>query len=442
MQSAMPRNRPWSTTPGMSARARPTATGSVIRPKLQSARRLPLSLTTASPCRRRNLTWPSRLICDTNRASLRRVAPAPNGTISTARGNAPNVATCFERSAMITNRRELAATIFSRTRAPPPPLIRSSLGSISSAPSIVRSSVPTLSRLVSRMPSAVASCCVASDVGTATMSHPPLTCSASNGSKAATVEPVPRPSSMPVFTSASAARAAAAFSSSLLTEKSTHASRASRLRQSAHQHVFEFGELVHPVTRAFTPDSRFLDPSEGRHFGRDDPFIDPDYAILQGLADPPDTTDIAAVEIAGKAELGVVGHGDCLLLGGEAEKRRHRAEGFLSRHGHVACDVAQDGRLEEIAAERFAAHDQPGTLGESILDMLLDLFDRRMIDQRAGCHALLGPRPDLHLGDGGGELLGKLVVDLVLHQDAVGAYAGLPGIAVFRCHRPSDRRID
>src|SRR5262245_4353861 len=395
MQSAMPRNRPWSTTPGMSARARPTATGSVIRPKLQSARRLPLSLTTASPCRRRNLTWPSRLICDTNRASLRRVAPAPNGTISTARGNAPSVATCFDRSPMITNRRELAATIFSRTRAPPPPLIRLSLGSISSAPSMVRSSVSTSSRLVSRIPREVASCCVASDVGTATMSSPPLTCSASNGSKAATVEPVPSPRSIPCFTSASAARAAAAFSSSLLTERSTDASRASRLCQSAHQHVFEFGELVHAVARPFASDARFLDAAKRRHLGRDDPFIDPDNAVLQRLADPPDAADIAAVEIAGKTELGVVGHGDRLLFGGEAEKRRHRAEGLLARHRHVARDIAQDGRLVEIAAERLAAGDQLGTLGECILDMLLDLLDRRVIDQRAGGHALLGPRPDL-----------------------------------------------
>src|SRR5581483_514392 len=41
-----------------------------------------------------------------------------------------------------------------------------------------------------------------------------------------------------------------------------------------------------------------------------------------------------------------------------------------------------------------------------------------------------------------GEPLGKGVVDSVLHQDAVGADAGLPGIAVFRGDRALDRHLD
>src|SRR5213082_1565383 len=43
----------------------------------------------------------------------------------------------------------------------------------------------------------------------------------------------------------------------------------------------------------------------------------------------------------------------------------------------------------------------------------------------------LEPVGDLHRTGGLGEALGKGVIDAVLHQDAVGADAGLPDVAVF-----------
>ena len=49
---------------------------------------------------------------------------------------------------------------------------------------------------------------------------------------------------------------------------------------------------------------------------------------------------------------------------------------------------------------------------------------------------------DLHRADCLGESLGEGVVDAVLHQDAVGADAGLAGVAVFRGDRALDRGID
>ena len=95
--------------------------------------------------------------------------------------------------------------------------------------------------------------------------------------------------------------------------------------------------------------------------------------------------DVAAVEIGGEAELGVVGHADRLLLGLEAEQRRHRAEGLLARHHHVGRDVGQHRRLEEAAAERvtLAAGDDLGALRQRVGDVLLDLLDRLHVDQRA-----------------------------------------------------------
>ena len=65
----------------------------------------------------------------------------------------------WTRSAMTIMRAEAAATIFSRSSAPPPPLIRLRSGAISSAPSTVRSSSGVSSSVVSGMPQRSASAC-------------------------------------------------------------------------------------------------------------------------------------------------------------------------------------------------------------------------------------------------------------------------------------------
>jgi hypothetical protein len=52
--------------------------------------------------------------------------------------------------------------------------------------------------------------------------------------------------------------------------------------------------------------------------------------------------------------------------------------------------------------------------------------------------ARLEPVGDLHRPGGLSEALGEGVVDAVLHQKAVGAHAGLAGVAVFRGDRAFD----
>src|SRR3990167_5352417 len=61
------------------------------------------------------------------------------GTTSTGRGNLPSCATSLLESAMMITRVDADSVIFSRSRAPPPPLMAWKRSSISSAPSIVRS---------------------------------------------------------------------------------------------------------------------------------------------------------------------------------------------------------------------------------------------------------------------------------------------------------------
>src|SRR5690606_14001818 len=83
-----------------------------------------------------------------------------------------------------------------------------------------------------------------------------------------------------------------------------------------------------------------------------------------------------------------------------------------------------------------------GTFGERILDMAIDLLDRGPVDHRADGDAGLGAGTDLQGVDAGDELRGEGVVDAGLHEDAVGAHAGLAAIAEFRRERALDGEVE
>src|SRR5271165_2227208 len=72
--------------------------------------------------------------------------------------------------------------------------------------------------------------------------------------------------------------------------------------------------------------------------------------------------NVAAVEIGGETELGVVGHLDRLGVCLEAVERGDRAEGFFPGDDHVGCHIGQYRRLKEAAALccALAAGDHPG----------------------------------------------------------------------------------
>src|SRR6202163_4146941 len=94
----------------------------------------------------------------------------------------------------------------------------------------------------------------------------------------------------------------------------------------AHAEVFDFEEFLDAVFRAFAADAAFLHAAEGGDLGRDDAFVDADDAVFERLGDAPDAADVAAVEISGEAELGVVRHLDRLGFGLEAVERGDRAK--------------------------------------------------------------------------------------------------------------------
>src|SRR5262249_9655880 len=111
---AIPTKSPVPTTPGIARSFSSSRAASAMACTAQSTIRLPLSLRTgAPPLVRTTGGYPSA-------ASRRRQTPAANGTSSIGSlPRVPSAGTIFSRPTRMTSRRDAAATIFSRTRAPP-----------------------------------------------------------------------------------------------------------------------------------------------------------------------------------------------------------------------------------------------------------------------------------------------------------------------------------
>jgi hypothetical protein len=135
---------------------------------------------------------------------------------------------------------------------------------------------------------------------------------------------------------------------------------------------------------------------------------------------------------------------DCVLLGLEAVERRDRAEGLLLGDDHVGRHIGQHRQLEEAAALRgpLAAGDDFGAFLQGVGDVRLDLLDRLHVDQRPDHRSRLEAIGDLHRAGGLGEALGESFVDAVLHQDSLGAGAGLVAVPLILRDCALDRHLD
>src|SRR3954467_6195762 len=216
------------------------------------------------------------------------------------------------------------------------------------------------------------------------------------------------------------------------------------LVEAADQHAFHLEVFLDAVLRALAAEARVLHAAKRRDLGRDDAGVRADDADLHLFRDAEDAADVAAVEVAGEAELGVVGELDHLVLAFEANEWRHRAEGLFVGNDHLGRDVRDHGRLEEEAAARmsFPSENHPCTLAERIGDARLALLPALLVDQRSDHHARLGAGAYLEAFHLLGELGGELVVAGGLHVDAVRADAGLARVAVFRGECAFHRRVE
>ena len=184
---------------------------------------------------------------------------------------------------------------------------------------------------------------------------------------------------------------------------------------------------------AFATQARLFDPAKRCLAVRDHAGVHPHHAVLQRLAHAEDAGHVAAEEVAGQAELGVVGGRNGLGLGLELENRGHRAKDFFTGDTHVAAHIGQHRGLVERPAfdlGRGTAGQHLRALGDSVGHQGLDLVQGLGIDQRALPHALLEAVAHPDLGHAGSQSGHKGVVDAGLHIHAVGAHAGLTRVAV------------
>src|SRR5262245_16205277 len=212
--------------------------------------------------------------------------------------------------------------------------------------------------------------------------------------------------------------------------------------QSADRPVLELEPLVDPVRRPLAADPRLLDSTERRNLGRDQAGVDSDDAVLERLSHTVHATQSLRIEVRGKAVGRVVRDPDCLVLGREASDSGHRAERLLAAHGHVRGDVDDHRRLEELALDPLAAHDDLGAVTRRVRDVALDLLDRRLVDERADVDALREAVRDLELPHGLGKPDEEVVVDPRLDEHPVGRDARLTRVAVLARDRARDRSFE
>ena len=144
-----------------------------------------------------------------------------------------------------------------------------------------------------------------------------------------------------------------------------------------------------------------------------------------------------AVEVGGEAELRGIGHFDRLRFRIETEQRRHRPEGFLApRASQSSRRRARSVRRRCRRARRLPPVRMRALRG-GIGEVCLDLLQSGCIDQRSLHDVRLAAGADLQHRHARCELLRKGLINAGLHQKAVGADAGLAGVAVLGYERPS-----
>ena len=90
----------------------------------------------------------------------------------------------------------------------------------------------------------------------------------------------------------------------------------------------------------------------------------------------------------------------------------------------------------------MAADDGVRALAERIVDVRGDLVEALPVDERAHLRLIAHRIADAKLAHAVGHLLGERRLNPVVHVDAVGAHAGLTGVAELRRHHLLHRRRD
>ena len=177
-----------------------------------------------------------------------------------------------------------------------------------------------------------------------------------------------------------------------------------------------------------------------------DAHVDAHHAVFQRFGHAENAAHVAAVEVAGQAELGVVGCVHRFLFGLELEDGRKRAKSLFFRAQHVGRGIGHHGGLKELArahaGQALAPNHHAAAFGHGVVHMALHFGQGCLFDQGALVHAVF--KAIAHFGtlNFGSELFDKFVVHTFLHIKAVGAHTGLACVAVFAGEGAFDRAVD
>lgn len=179
--------------------------------------------------------------------------------------------------------------------------------------------------------------------------------------------------------------------------------------------------LSHTVQTTLLSVTALLDTTERRLGSADLACVSTNHTDLHLVGNTHDTADVLGEEVSGKTELRVVGETDRILLCVELEDRGQRTECLVLCNGHLLCHTSKNGGLvEETGAVGGRAADSDlSALGCGIGDVLLDLVDGRLVDERSLGGGLVETTAHLQSVDLFDKLGSELLSDALLDVESV-----------------------
>src|SRR3954452_1800950 len=186
-------------------------------------------------------------------------------------------------------------------------------------------------------------------------------------------------------------------------------------------------ELVSAVAAELAPEPGALEAAERqlRAVGPDQVHVDHPGFDLVG--DAVGLLFVGAHHIGAEAERRLVGELDRLLLGANAVDLGHRPEELFLGGLVAGLDPGEDRRFEVVAVA-FAPDQHLGAVLDRLLHLLLQPVGRHLRGERADFGVLGGRVARFRRFQLLAELPEEVVVELVDGDEALGCFAGLPGV--------------
>lgn len=209
-------------------------------------------------------------------------------------------------------------------------------------------------------------------------------------------------------------------------------------------HSLDLGVVLKGVGAQFTAKTRLLEATEGSLVVDHVVAVDPDGSSPERVGDADGSVNVLGVDGGGKTVRGAVTNLDGLLLILELLDGDDGAEDLLLGDLHVAVDIGEDGRLDEVTlgSVTLTTGGNGSTLLLTVVDVLHDAVELQLRDLRAlegvgseGVAELVGSGALLEAGN-------ELVVDALLDQDTGTGAAALAVVEEDTEVGPRDSVID